>query len=485
MNIDHLAQDSGYNRDLVQQVLEGVVESALRETPFQRILAVSYDTPLMPSVASPTAGILGVAVRGLGEDPRSEITAHLLNGTRSSGLLYQQSRRCGRSYYYPVGSDPRPSCSVIPSSRRFMSHQGWQHSDILVVPFWSDGTVLGHISVDDPLDGAKPRRATMAFLEELASVAALALRDACSLEQITETNRLFRFLADCGMMGLLVVQDDHVRYTNDQLVSILGYEKQQLRQLAPWWAFVHPDDRQLARKQTVVPQANAQVIRSIREDGRVVWLSMCSHRMTYETSDAVAFQFYDITDRITTEELLRQKALRDPLTGLRNRAYFDETIPIEMQRSIRYKRPLTLMIADLTRFKQINDAHGHQEGDRVLVGVADVLKQSLRDSDWGIRYGGDEFLLVLPETGPDVQHLVGRLTDSVAGWSRENAPGIDVGIDFGWATWLPANPQSIGELIRNADAMLYRNKAARAARTRAASAATRESPISSANRQPE
>ncbi len=452
----------------MQQVLEGVVESATRETPFQRALAVSYDTPLVPGLASPTAAILGVAVRGLGEESRSRLTERLLfNGTRSSGRSYQQSHRCRRSYYYPSGDDPRSFSSVIPSTRRFMSHQGWQHTDVLLVPFWLDGTILGHISLDDPIDGARPSRETMAFLEELASMSALALRDACSLEQITETHRLFRFLADCGMMGLLVVQDDHVRYTNNQLVSILGYDKQQLEQLTPWWTFVHPDDRQIVRKQTMEPQASAQVIRSIREDGRAVWLSMCAHRMTYETLDAVAFQFYDITDRITTEELLRQKALRDPLTGLRNRAYFDETIPIEMQRSIRYRRPLTLMIADLTRFKQVNDAHGHQEGDRILVGVADVLKQSLRDSDWGIRYGGDEFLLVLPETGPDIQHLVRRLTDSVASWSRENAPAVDIGIDFGWATWLPENPQSVGELIRNADEMLYRNKRAQSIRAQA------------------
>ncbi len=458
MNTDYQAQDGRNNRELVQQVLESVVESAARETPFQRALAVVYDAPLVPGAASSTAGVLGVAVRGLDEDSRSKLTDLILNGTRSSGLSYQPSHRRKRSYYYPAGDNLPPLPSVIPSRRRFMSHQGWQHKDILLVPFWLDGSILGHISLDDPIDGAKPSRETLAFLEELASMSALALRDACSLEQITETNRLFRFLADCGMMGLLVVQDDHVRYTNDQFVSILGYEKQHLDQLTPWWTFIHPDDRQIVRKQIAEPQSNAQVIRSIREDGRVVWLSMCAHRMTYETLDAVAFQFFDITDRITTEELLRQKALRDPLTGLRNRAYFEETIPIEMQRSIRYRRPLTLMIADLTRFKQINDAHGHQEGDRVLVGVADVLRQSLRDSDWGIRYGGDEFLLVLPETGPDVQHLVRRLTDSVAAWSRENAANIDVGIDFGWATWLPESPQSVGELIRSADAMLYKNK---------------------------
>ncbi len=460
MNSDHLSPEASRNRDLVQQVLEGVVEGAVRETPFQRILAVCYDTPLVPGVASPAAGVLGIAVRGLNGDSHSKLAERLVSARKSSGLCYQQAHRYGRSYYYPGEGNSHWFPSMIPSTRRFMGRHGWHQTDVLIVPFWSNGTILGHISADDPIDGSKPSRVTMAFLEELASVSALALQDACSLEEITETNRLFRFLADCGMMGLLVVQDDHVRYTNDQLATILGYSKQELSKFSPWWTFIHPDDRQIVRKQVTAPQENAQVIRSVRKDGRTVWLSMCTHHMIYEALDAIAFQFYDITDRITTEELLKQKALRDPLTGLRNRAYFDETIPLEMQRSIRYRRPLTLMLADLTQFKQINDIHGHQEGDRVLVGIADVLKESLRDSDWGIRYGGDEFLLVLPETGPDVEHLVRRLTDSVAAWTRENAPGIAVGIDFGWATWLPEKPQSVGDLIRNADAMLYRRKRA-------------------------
>ena len=460
MTSEHSAQIAGCNRELVQQVLEGVVESASRETPFRRVLAVCYTSPLVPGTAADTS-VLGVATRGFSGPSQARLVESIRNGHRSSGLSYSSSNRLGRSYYYPTGTIPSTFSTYIPSSRRFMSNRGWHHADVLIVPFWTDHTIIGHISLDDPADGARPAKETMAFLEELASVSALALQDACSLEEITETNRLFRFLADCGMMGLLVVQDDRVRYTNDQLAAILGYSKQELSTFSPWWTFVHPDDRQIIRKQMTDPQANAQVIRSVRNDGRTIWLSTCSHRMVYETLDAIAFQFYDITDRITTEELLKQKALRDPLTGLRNRAYFDETIPLEMQRSIRYRRPLTLMLADLTQFKQINDLHGHQEGDRVLVGIADVLKQSLRDSDWGIRYGGDEFLLVLPETGPDVEHLVRRLTDSVAAWTRENAPEIAVGIDFGWATWLPEKPQAVGDLIRNADAMLYRRKRAR------------------------
>jgi len=465
MITDKPTQTIECNRELVQQVLEGVVESASRETPFQRILAVCYDTPLVPR-SSGEAGVFGLATRGLSESSQTQLVKSIRNGIRCSGLSFSEAQRIGRSYYYPTAASVSPFCTRIPSSRRFMSQRGWQHTDILVIPFWTDGTILGHISVDDPVDGAQPSRETMAFLEELASVSALALQDACSLERITETHRLFRFLADCGMMGLLVVQDGHVRYTNDQLGEILGYKKEDLNALTPWWTFVHADDRQIIRKQQAEPTEASQVIRAVCADGRIVWLSMRAHQMTYQFTDAIAFQFYDVTERITTEELLRQKALRDPLTGLRNRAYFDETIPIELQRSIRYGRPLTLMIGDLTRFKQINDTHGHQEGDRVLVGVADVLKRSLRDSDWGIRYGGDEFLLVLPETGPDVTTLVERLSNSVSAWARESAPGMDVGIDFGWATWLPERPRSIGELIRDADEMLYKCKRSRSRQPR-------------------
>ena len=97
-------------------------------------------------------------------------------------------------------------------------------------------------------------------------------------------------------------------------------------------------------------------------------------------------------------EQLRVLADEDSLTGLRNRRAFMRALEVEIERALRYGRPLTLVLCDLDHFELLNDTHGHPGGDRALCHVADVLKTGLRTLDGAFRIGGDEFALLLPET---------------------------------------------------------------------------------------
>lgn len=100
-------------------------------------------------------------------------------------------------------------------------------------------------------------------------------------------------------------------------------------------------------------------------------------------------------------ENLKKLAYRDSLTGLYNRRFFFKVFSSELERAIRYRLPLSLLLLDLDFFKTVNDTHGHQAGDEVLKRIGDIISSLIRTTDLGVRYGGEEFALLLPETAPN------------------------------------------------------------------------------------
>jgi diguanylate cyclase (GGDEF)-like protein/PAS domain S-box-containing protein len=462
MNVN-LGKGLSPHAGLVRRILDEVADGVVDRTPFRRAILSLYENPLVPGLESPRAHVVEYACRGLSRKQERDVSAFVGAGAIVSGLRYNPSARREDSYYFPHGEGLPPVALLVPSLRSFIHPEGWNAEDVLLTPFWVDGRIIGQISVDDPRDGAPPTQDTLRQLDTLASVAAVALRDARDLEQLYETHRVFQFLTESAMTGVLVVRDDEIRYVNSRACEVLGYSKDELLSLNPWWQLVHPDDRPSAWAEGGRLPSLQGMTRAVRRDGRVAWLTSSVYALEHERGRGFVVHFYDVTDHVETESLLKEKALRDPLTGLMNRSYFEDAIRIELERSKRYKRPLTLMMGDLTRFKRINDRLGHQEGDRVLRELAGVVLRHLRDSDWVIRYGGDEFLFILPETSASIDRLEARLSEAILAWSAENIPDYPVGMDFGWATWTPDAPREIPELIRAADQMLYKKKEARTA----------------------
>lgn len=162
------------------------------------------------------------------------------------------------------------------------------------------------------------------------------------------------------------------------------------------------------------------------------------------------------------EELIERRALamaeraeRDPVTKLPNRAAFNRRLADEIERARRYGRRFSLVLLDVDCFKSVNDQFGHPRGDQVLSEVARIVESSLRKSDAVFRYGGDEFAAICPETpGEAMVNVLRRLESNLRAWRVETRLSRQLGISWGVAAF-PTDAEEENELIGRADERLY------------------------------
>ena len=162
--------------------------------------------------------------------------------------------------------------------------------------------------------------------------------------------------------------------------------------------------------------------------------------------------------RIKYENLLKKKAVIDPLTNVYNRLYYDQAIKYEMKLSKRYKYNIGFIVVDINNLKKINDEHGHNLGDKALKFVASLLVSQARDSDNVIRSGGDEFLLMLPQTGEEVEIVEKRMRSALISYNKKSKLPFPVTFAIGSAFWNIEMNKTIEEIIKEADNKMYADK---------------------------
>ncbi len=284
--------------------------------------------------------------------------------------------------------------------------------------------------------------------------------------QITlrQSERRFRTLIHHSFDGIvLVTSDGAIQYASPAMSTILGYAGEELVGSRPI-ALVHPED--LAGIATAPeallnrPQAPVHAeVRVRHRDGHYRWLEVVATNLLDEPGvGAVILNIRDSTERKQLEERLVHQALHDPLTDLPNHGAVVEALNRDLASARRYQRPCALLFMDIDHFKAINDSYGHQNGDAVLQAFAAVVHLGLRGTDTLGRWGGEEFMVVLPETDLAAATLLAeRLRGAVAAHRFPSGEGRHATCSIGVAVY-PNDGTGRDELISAADRALYAAK---------------------------
>ncbi len=199
--------------------------------------------------------------------------------------------------------------------------------------------------------------------------------------------------------------------------------------------------------------------RMMRPDGE--WMrteTVATNLLADANVNGIVLTIRDVTERVTLEEHLRHQALHDPLTGLGNRALFQDRVAHGLARAERTQDEVAVVFLDLDNFKEINDSLGHAAGDAVLVHTANRVRTCLRDSDTAARFGGDEFAILLEQTRGEgeVMDVAQRISAALGRPLQVEGKDVTIQASIGIARAQPQ--QNADELLRNADVAMYHAK---------------------------
>ncbi len=289
---------------------------------------------------------------------------------------------------------------------------------------------------------------------------------------LKHSRSLYRALVDNPMYGIYLNNAEGVLLdVNPTLVTMLGYTSKQQLLAANQESAIFPN---LCQRSLFAPSPQeTKEIEPVEVDWKrldgTILKARLSGRNVHDDNGNFAGQeviAIDITEQRLLEAQLRHQASSDSLTGLANHRKLFEVLHSEICRSKRTEREFSLLLLDLDELKQINDRFGHLAGNRALCRLAQILTDCSRSVDTAARHGGDEFAVVLPETGPAAAALVAaRICDLLA----KDTEHPVLSVSFGIASY-PCDADTVGTLLYAADTALYAMKSKRPILVKAAHA---------------
>ncbi|MEC5398685.1 sensor domain-containing diguanylate cyclase [Uliginosibacterium sp. H1] len=265
-------------------------------------------------------------------------------------------------------------------------------------------------------------------------------------------------------------------YIGPQIEPLLGWTAESWVSAQDWAARIHEEDRERVvnfcigqSKQGVDHEAD---YRALTADGRYVWIRDVVHVLRNEAGETealVGFMF-DISERKKTEEALvalqrrlEEYSFKDGLTGVANRRMFDTVLAREWSQAQRSQQALSLILLDIDFFKQYNDHYGHVQGDECLKQVATALAgAAVRPRDFLARFGGEEFVFVLPETDETGARMIAERCRTLVQQQQivhaRSTVGPFLTISLGVGTVVPEQAERAVDFVARVDQWLYRAK---------------------------
>lgn len=282
---------------------------------------------------------------------------------------------------------------------------------------------------------------------------------------LKESEERFRCLQEASFEAIAIHKGGIVIDANQRLSEMTGYSHDELVGMNGLQLFA-PDFRDQVQNLIRQDSDSAYQAEAANKDGTLFHVEVCARMVSYQGEMARVVVTRDITEQLKAQEdrekligelerantQLQTLATTDALTGIFNRGYISQRVTEELKKSQRYGCALTIVMLDIDHFKMINDTWGHQVGDFVLQQVSQVLENCIRESDRVGRYGGEEFLLILPHTELDNGYrLANRIRETIGALDWQY-PEMKVTISGGIAQY---SGESEMALLHTADTRLY------------------------------
>ena len=279
------------------------------------------------------------------------------------------------------------------------------------------------------------------------------------VQEAEESKNRLRLMIQKSPSPIIIsrLKDDRLMLINDKAGALFGLDVKHPGNFKTVDYLADPSSRrELLAKLEKKPVVDDFEILVKPRKGEPFWLLLSVRVIDFEYEIALYMAFQDITGRKKKEMKLFDQATRDPLTNCYNRRQFEELAMKEVQRSRRYQHPFCLFMIDADHFKNVNDTHGHAVGDLVLQALANCCRMTLRESDIVARFGGEEFVILLPEVSLENAHRVAeRLRINISKIVVKNEQNEDVRFTVSIGLVSSEVTDNVEEMLKMADEALY------------------------------